>query len=540
MPWGDLITLGIHNWLTGGVFDWLSLQCLKHKSPLIQLFIPSFSTMHTTLVLADLREIEDIVTRRVGEIDRADMMHMWFGLVAPRATIGLKSKDAAFKEQRRLWNVVLSPHFLEEVAAERFHEVAIKLSQLWARKGVIANQKMAFEAQEDLRMATLDGIWKMNIGSELGLMNARIARLDGPNAVLKESKERIDFAQSEVPEFYKTLSTLLVCLDWVMQGISPRLYTWFFTSTGILARAAKKKDEILNCCITNSKARVNKGIGTHVHGATCSLDQVFRKDLSLSKGKNSDSQAASSSALGDELLELLITGHETTASSIAWALKFLTDNPDVQNQLRASLNAAFPNASPSALPLAKELFTASLPYLDAVIAETLRLSNTGPVSFRQTVVQCNILGHTIPAGTPIVLVSAGPSYNSPMMPTTPENLRSRTSKAAFSRKTISSSLLRQALFQPSDDLGAFRPSRWIVDGTFDFQAVPMLPFSAGPRGCFGKKIALLEMKILLAVLIIRFEFPRLGKALSGYGALDGLTRRPTCSYVRPKCISALR
>ncbi|KAH7348217.1 cytochrome P450, partial [Pyrenochaeta sp. MPI-SDFR-AT-0127] len=467
MPWGDLITLGIHNWLTGGVFDWLSLQCLKHKSPLIQLFIPSFSTMHTTLVLADLREIEDIVTRRVGEIDRADMMHMWFGLVAPRATIGLKSKDAAFKEQRRLWNVVLSPHFLEEVAAERFHEVAIKLSQLWARKGVIANQKMAFEAQEDLRMATLDGIWKMNIGSELGLMNARIARLDGPNAVLKESKERIDFAQSEVPEFYKTLSTLLVCLDWVMQGISPRLYTWFFTSTGILARAAKKKDEILNCCITNSKARVNKGIGTHVHGATCSLDQVFRKDLSLSKGKNSDSQAASSSALGDELLELLITGHETTASSIAWALKFLTDNPDVQNQLRASLNAAFPNASPSALPLAKELFTASLPYLDAVIAETLRLSNTGPVSFRQTVVQCNILGHTIPAGTPIVLVSAGPSYNSPMMPTTPENLRSRTSKAAFSRKTISSSLLRQALFQPSDDLGAFRPSRWIVDGTFD-------------------------------------------------------------------------
>lgn len=539
MPWGDLITLGIHNWLTGGVFDWLSLQCLKHKSPLVQLFLPSFSTTHTTLVLADLREIEDIVTRRVGEIDRADMMHMWFGLVAPRATIGLKSKETAFKQQRRLWNVVLSPDFLENVAAERFYEIAIKLAHLWAKKGEIANQETAFEAQEDLRMATLDGIWKMNIGSELGLLNARIARLDRPNAVSRRRLDKVDFAQADEPEFYTTLNKLLVCLDWVMQGISPRVYTWFFTTTGILARAAKKKDEILNGCIASSRARVLQDSGAGVDGTICSLDQVFRKDISLRKGGDSDSEAASPSALGDELLELLITGHETTASSIAWALKYLTDNPGVQAQLRSSLGASFPDASLLALPSAKDIFTASLPYLDAVIAETLRLSNTGPVSFRQTVVQCDILGHTIPAGTPIVLVSAGPSYDSPSMPIIPDNLRSKTSQAKLlSKQHLSQSVIRTD-FRPSENLSAFRPSRWIVEGTFDPDAVPMLPFSAGPRGCFGKKIALLEMKIILAVLIMRYEFPRLGKALSGYGALDGLTRRPTSSYVRPKCVQEL-
>ncbi|CAO2648290.1 Nn.00g075570.m01.CDS01 [Neocucurbitaria sp. VM-36] len=533
MPWGDLITLGIHNWTTGGVFDWFSLQCLKHRAPLIQLFVPSFSTTHPTLVLADLREIEDIVTRRIGEIDRADTMHIWFGLVAPRATIGLKSEDRAFKEQRRLWNVVLSPRFLEDVAAERFCEVAIKLAELWETKSRTAGQDLAFQGQDDIRIATLDGIWKMNVGSELGLLNSRTARLKQPSAIKKSGNGKVVFSNAILPEFYSILGSLLMCLDWVMQGISPRVYTWFFTTTGILQRAAKRKDEVLNRCIAASRERVQQNpVREHV-ATTCSLDEVMRKDWLLnSKASEANGNGASGdTALTDELLELLITGHETTASSIAWALKYLTDHPEVQTRLRTSLYATFPSSTP---PSAKEIYTTSIPYLEAVIAESLRLSLTGPVSFRQTLERCDILGHSVPAGTPIVLVTAGPSYDSPDMPIAPEFVRSKTSQATYLRKNTQS-YPRAA--SPIANLHAFNPSHWLrEDGSFDPDAVHMLPFSAGPRGCFGKRIALLELRIMLAVLIMRFEFPRLKKSLSGYGAVDGLTRRPTCFYIRPRNI----
>lgn len=77
MPWGDLAKLGVYNWTTGEIFSWLSLQCLQLNSPLIQVFFPSFSTNRPTLVLADLAEIEHIATKRIGEIDRADLMHTW-------------------------------------------------------------------------------------------------------------------------------------------------------------------------------------------------------------------------------------------------------------------------------------------------------------------------------------------------------------------------------------------------------------------------------------------------------------------------------
>lgn len=535
MPWGDLIKLGIHNWTTGGVFDWFSLQCLNHKSPVVQIFIPSFSTTRPTLVLADLREIEDVVTKRIGEIDRADAMHMWFGLVAPRATIGLKSKNPAFKEQRRLWNLVLSPKFLQEVAAERFYEVSVKLARLWQRKSEIAGSNLAFEALLDVKMATLDGIWKMNVGSELELLDYKLNRLEEPGPVRKERNEYVEFADVELPQFYATLGSLLMCLDWVMQGISPRLYTWFFVSTGILERAMEKKNQTLDHCITTSRRRIQLNQNGVRDEAACTLDQLFWKEESSRSSGKTEGDATSNAALRDELLELLITGHETTASSIAWALKYLTSNPEAQAHLRASLYETFPSASPSHLPSAKEIYTTSIPYLEATVAETLRLSMTGPVSFRQTIAPCDILGHAVPTGTPIVLVTAGPSYTSPDMPLTPEYLRSPTSQATQLRKAARHS--RSPLY--GSDFHVFDPSRWIQDGVFDPDAVHMLPFSAGPRGCFGKKVAMLELKIMLAVLMMRFEFPQLTKSLSRYGAVDGLTRRPTTCYVRPHAIAEM-
>lgn len=409
----------------------------------------------------------------------------------------------------------MSPKFLHEVTSQCFFEAADQLAELWTTKAELAGADRAFEAQEDIRLATLDGIWNMCCGSSLGLLGARQQGLQQPRAVKRKDSLTAKFSKGEMPRFYEALQSLLVALDWVLQGVSPRGYKLIFTYSGYLPRIERESRMILDQWIAVSRARVRE----KAPGMPCALEEVLRKDLRLNAGLASE--AVSDEALRSELLELLITGHETTASSISWALKYLTDHPQAQRRLRESLIAAFP----AALPTATDLMTSSLPYLDAVIAETLRLSATGPVSFRQTLTPCEIMGRWIPADTPIILVTAGPSYNSSEVSPTKEKVNSQVSHAASPQEN-----------QFATPLRAFAPERWLANGKFDAGAVHMLPFSTGARGCFGKPIAMLEMRIMIAFLILRFEFPQLALSLSGYGAWDGLTRRPTSCYVSPRAI----
>jgi enolase len=122
--------------------------------------------------LSDLREIEDIVTRRSGEIDRASVMHTWFGLLAPKATIGLKSRSEGFKKQRRLWSIMLDPVFMRDVMAEKVHLVASELVELWKEKAERYGE-LVFDAQDDIRSATLEAMWQVLLGSKLDLLTTK-------------------------------------------------------------------------------------------------------------------------------------------------------------------------------------------------------------------------------------------------------------------------------------------------------------------------------------------------------------------------------
>jgi len=232
--------------------------------------------------------------------------------------------------------------------------------------------------------------------------------------------------------------------------------------------------------------------------------------------------------LRDEALELLLTGGQSTTSALlSWALKYLMDHTDVQAKLRVELESAFDDGDTGVQPSVNAIVSRSIPYLDAVIAETLRLSATGSVCFRQVVAPCTILGHMLPAVTPLILVTADPSHRLSAMPIISDEIRSKTSQKiplpVCDRNTGLAS-------------NVFEPGRWLVDGRFEPNAFPMLPFSAGPRGCFGKSIAMLEMRIFLAVLMTRLELPRLAAQLSTHRAVDGLSRKPRDCYINPRPI----
>jgi len=161
-------------------------------------------------------------------------------------------------------------------------------------------------------------------------------------------------------------------------------------------------------------------------------------------------------ALRDDLVTLLIAGHESTAHALAWALYCLHQHPESLKALRAELDTLPPDAG------APEV--AALPYLDAVCEETLRLH---PVVVQVTRVlrkPLSLGGHELPEG-----VSVSPCAH----------LIHR----------------REELFPKPE---VFRPERFLEHRFSPFEH---LPFGGGGNRCPGARFAKAEMKLVLFHLL---------------------------------------
>jgi cytochrome P450 len=160
----------------------------------------------------------------------------------------------------------------------------------------------------------------------------------------------------------------------------------------------------------------------------------------------------------DELVTLLVAGHETTATALAWALRWLL--PD--RQLLAKLKDEIATAGGDPLRIAK------LELLDGTVKESLRLQPVIPMVGRVLQVPEKIGKWDLPAGTFVA-----PSIY------------------LVHRREA---LYREALkFQPERFL-AFKPAAW-----------EWLPFGGGLRKCVGAAFAMYEMKMVLATMLPRVE-----------------------------------
>lgn len=90
-------------------------------------------------------------------------------------------------------------------------------------------------------------------------------------------------------------------------------------------------------------------------------------------------------------------------------------------------------------------------------------------------------------------------------------------------------------WDPSD-ISSFKPERWLVrrekGEEFDPTAGPFLAFGLGTRGCYGKRLAYLELRILLTLIVWNFELLTCPPELSGYKSVLITTTEPTQCYVR--------
>ncbi|QRW14203.1 cytochrome P450 family protein [Ceratobasidium sp. AG-Ba] len=186
-----------------------------------------------------------------------------------------------------------------------------------------------------------------------------------------------------------------------------------------------------------------------------------------------------------QIATFLVAGHETTATSTTWALYALAKNKKSQTKLRQELLDAGLGDEPGMAELDK------LPYLDAVVRETMRIHPAVAGSIRQAT----------------------------------ENAKIPVSKVFKDRDGVDRSEIRvkkgDILFIPiaimnrdreiwGEDAMEFRPERWefVPEGAKELPGVwsHLMSFLSGPHACIGFRFAIIEMKALLYSLVRAIEF----------------------------------
>ncbi len=184
-----------------------------------------------------------------------------------------------------------------------------------------------------------------------------------------------------------------------------------------------------------------------------------REDIlsALMLARFEDGEAMSDTDLRDQLLTLLLAGHETTATALAWAFDLLLRHPRELQRLRDSLQAGEED------------------YLRATISESLRLRPVVPLAGRRLAKELSVDGLTLPAGTDV----------------TPAIWLTHTRADVY------------------PDPFAFRPERFLNDPPDTYA---WIPFGGGVRRCLGASFAEFEMRIALREILGRCELHKANPA----------------------------
>lgn len=199
--------------------------------------------------------------------------------------------------------------------------------------------------------------------------------------------------------------------------------------------------------------------------------------------------------LRDDLMTMLIAGHETTAAVLTWSVFLLAQSPTRMRKAQAEVDSVLSNGAITVESLKK------LEYIKLIILEALRLYPQPPLLIRRSLRPdklpggCNGAkeGYEIPAGTDI-FVSVYNLHRSPYFWDRPNEFEPER----FSVPKKDESIEGWSGFDPDRSPGAMYPNEIIADFAF-------LPFGGGPRKCVGDQFALLESTVALALLLRKFD-----------------------------------
>ena len=212
-----------------------------------------------------------------------------------------------------------------------------------------------------------------------------------------------------------------------------------------------------------------------------------------------DASLMSDKEVRDQLMTIFLAGHETTASGLTWAGWVLASHPQIAEKVSAEVDDELQGRTPDFLDLAR------LPYLGQVIKETLRLYSPAPgVFMRSATADVQIGQWLVPKGALVSILSTVPQRDPRCFP----------------------------------DPERFDPDRFAPEAAKLIPRGAYFPFGTGPRVCIGNSFATMEMTLIVAMLLQRYQLkPAPGQQQPGLhlqvtmrpegGMRLVLTKRPT-------------
>jgi cytochrome P450 len=349
---------------------------------------------------------------------------------AVRVVLGnglLTSAGAFWKRQRR----IAQPAFHGE-SVKRFGPILARMAaETAAEWDEAARAGSPVDACTDMMRVTLRAVAETLFGDDLGDSAAEINRV---------------------------FPTILSCLATrVAAPIRPPL--WLPTANNRRLRPALAAlDAIVHRLIAMKRRRLAEG------GRSDQARPDLLTILMLARDEETG-ESMSDAQLRDEVMTMMIAGHETTANALAWLWVLLDRHPDEQERLRAELGAATGGRPPTVDDVAH------LPRLKAVIQETLRLYPPVWMFDRRALGPDDLGGTPVRAGDLVIFVPYA-IHRLPQLWSDPE---------------------------------AFRPERFEPGREEQKNKFAYLPFGAGPRICLGASFAMIESQIIVGSLLARFR-----------------------------------
>lgn len=352
------------------------------------------------------------------------------GLAGPTLKLRSIARSGMFTARTSdpLWAAarkVLNPGFTQE-ALRRYHdaigEVADELTQSWCDSGV--------DVHDSMTKATLEVIARAGFSRSFNLFDGggddpEIANMiDAVNTILSWASE----SSNDVP-----------IIGEIRSHIQQRMF--------------REKLE-------NSRAFIDQIVleRTKSDGAYNDLLDLMLSSHDVEGGE----PALPLDNVRDQVLTMLIAGHETTAALLETSLWYLARNPDWVKEIRDEVSRRGLTYDG----------VAGMRATRSVLSEVLRLWPPVPAYFRVSVVDQTLGGFDIPAGQIVSVLS----------------LAAQRDMAAW-----------------GDDADEFKPERWSAAELRKYPNRFFQPFGTGPRSCIGRAFALQEATLIIASIVSRFD-----------------------------------
>jgi len=220
--------------------------------------------------------------------------------------------------------------------------------------------------------------------------------------------------------------------------------------------------KLINALIANSRAQLAMDPALRAKPANFLQAMIAAQD--------GETATFSDKEIVGNALTMLLAGEDTTANTLSWMMHLMAERPDVQAKMQAEADRVLGNADRPPDYAA----TDALRYIEAVAHEAMRLKPVAPFLGMEAGEDVELGGLYLPKGTPIYLLTAHPA-------------------------------VQEQNFAQAAQL---RPERWLTEeGAAEAAHNPkvLAPFGAGPRYCPGRHLAMLEIKMVAAMLCKNFE-----------------------------------